>query len=87
MTPPKINFFAKSKKRKILFRSFYNSALFEYLYSNFDSEMFLGHITTFLKILSQIRKQRLKMLKKLSYLSVLDSLWTPIFQWTPNIFS
>ncbi len=34
--------------------------------------MFLGHISSFLKLYSQIREQRLKILKKLFYKSVFE---------------
>jgi hypothetical protein len=36
---------------------------------------------------SPIRKQLLKILKNLFYKNVLEFLCTPMFQWTPNIFS
>jgi hypothetical protein len=40
-----------------------NSAFFEYLYSNFANVMFLGHISTFLKLTnSQVTAQNIEKL-------------------------
>jgi len=63
-------------------KSAWNSALFWYPNSNFRKKKFLGHISTFLKLWSPIRKQQLKILKNVFYKSVLEFIFAPIFLWT-----
>ncbi len=45
---------------------------------DFVKKKILGHISIFLKLLSPIRKKRLKILKTMFYKNVLELLFTPI---------
>ncbi len=47
---------------------------------------FLGHISTFLKLLKPNRKKRLTILKNVFYKCFLELLFTHIYQWTPITF-
>ncbi len=60
--------------------------MFWHPYKNMVKKKFLGHISTFFKLQSTIRKKRLKVLKHAFYKSALELIFTPIYPWSPIIF-